>query len=110
MNYRRDAMKSDQLIGELSDKYDTGSFLACAEWGSRIVKNANRIIATLRLKTLGPLVTGLCLLSYSGWQRHLEQVVPAAEGDLILTQGFVGVSESHRQRGFCTAVGFYRTV
>ena len=49
------------------------------------MKNANRIITTLRLKTLGPLVTGLCLLAYSGWQRHLDQVVPAAEGDLILS-------------------------
>lgn len=49
------------------------------------MKNANRIVTTLRLKTLGPLVTGLCLLAYSGWQRHLDQVVPAAEGDLILS-------------------------
>gem|GEM_PF-6336223 len=49
------------------------------------MNNANRIIATLRLKTLGPLVTGLSLLAYSGWQRHLDQVVPAAEGDLILS-------------------------
>ena len=49
------------------------------------MKNANRIITTLRLTTLGPLVTGLCLLAYSGWQRHLDQVVPAAEGDLILS-------------------------
>lgn len=54
------------------------------------MKNANRIITTLRLKTLGPLVTGLCLLAYSGWQRHLDEVVLAAEGDLILSQGMWG--------------------
>jgi hypothetical protein len=50
------------------------------------VQNANRIFTRLRLKTLGPLVTGLCLLAYSGWQWHLDQVVLATEGDLILVQ------------------------
>ena len=54
------------------------------------MNNANRIITTLRLKTLGPLVTGLSLLAYSGWQRHLDQVVLAAEGDLILSEGMWG--------------------
>ena len=49
------------------------------------MKNANRLITTLRLKTLGPLVTGLCLLAYAGWQWHLDQVVLAAERDLILS-------------------------